>query len=746
MPDGSLTTSGIAADLQQSADSGGNGGFSRFIAYLGTRSGLLKIWIATGAAVLVGTLVVHSFGPIEGLLSSAAAKAAFVGATSLIALPFMLLFLDSSDNFQHGPRRTLPLLSLGLLAVLAAVVALDKQFAGGGLLGNDRQADNWLQVVARFAFFAYFATAFLPIIWNAVNFARFDAEKRKRVAKTAAPSADSEPVQDDDAEAMGALIATGVVILIGVLAAIAGGMGSTVAFENFYGLVLCGGVIGIFVIVVFLDWISETALVRALSRTLRAVAKSMHFLAVFYDWVDAGLVRIGSSVAGMGQETTLLRYATLAGSLLCLTVLAWNLPPPLGLVPAFLGFLLAISVSRLWSWVEEDRSLATMTDYNHNAPYRIGFREDYREEALLGFVFVFSLLPIAMMQAHEGQFFGPGMFVVPDDTGFFGWFGFFGVELAKAVPIVDWAEIYEINPAKDLIQFKSAAAKHSVFLARVMVDMVLIASLLQVIGIATRNRQQKRLFKRGHIHRLDDFVERTELTKAVSLTLRRYLQPIQVDLKGTDAVKYFDLTKLGRDGIVNFRGYDHDRLFYLYSTTSNLERRAFIAAIAHQGSFQLLNAIDLTRKIAETDQDEPAMYAAFQRALLEHEQRLKLIDEGDIYTILSHLRQTNGLRDFKNLLITKLVQLGSPEEALEKLSGLGVGPKCDDRLYTRNAIADAVVELAPRVGQVALLELVFAEWNKPHPKNQRPGDAEYRRALKALKESIDRLKPPEPSP
>src|SRR5262249_30385192 len=95
------------------------------------------------------------------------------------------------------------------------------------------------------------------------------------------------------------------------------------------------------------------------------------------------------------------------------------------------------------------------------------------------------------------------------------WFGFFGVELAKAVPIVDWAEIYNIRPGNDLIQFNSAPAKHTVFLARAMVDLVLIASLLQAIGIATRNRNQKRLFAAGHITRLDEIVERSEMIKAV---------------------------------------------------------------------------------------------------------------------------------------------------------------------------------------------------------------------------------------
>jgi hypothetical protein len=626
--------------------------------------------------------------------------------------------------------------TLRLPATNGAIAVIDTHFAGGALLGNDRGVDSTFQLVSRIAFFAYAAVAFIPNIWNAANFARFDAEKRSRVAQSN-DATNAEDVRDDDAEAMGALVATLVVAFIGVLAYIAGGIGSSVAFENFYGLVLCGAVIGTFVIVVFLDWIAETPLVRALSRMLRAVSRNAHILAAFYNWIDTGLVRIGASVAGMGQETTPGRYVLLGGTLLCLTILAWYLPPPLGLAPTLAGFLLAISVSRLWSWVEDDRALAAMTDFKHNAPYRIGFREDFREEALLGFIFVFTLLPIAMMQAHEGNFFGSNMFVVPENTGFLGWFGFFGVELAKAVPIVDWAEIYEINPAADLIQFKSAAAKHSVFLARVMVDMVLIASLLQVVGIATRNRQQKRLLKRGHIKRLDEFVERTELGKAISVTLRRHAGAIRTDLKGEEAAKHFNLAKLGHDGVVDFRRYDRDRLFHIYgSTTGHLEWRAFIAAIAHQAGFQLLHSIELTQKIAESGQDEPAMYATFQRALDEHRQGVRHIDAGDIFAILSPLRPAHGLRDFKCMLVDKAVEFGTPEEALDKLKGLAIGPKADSFKYTRNRIAEKIVYLAPRITEVAVLEAAILDWANTH---NRPSDQQYIAASVALENALKDL-------
>jgi hypothetical protein len=77
---------------------------------------------------------------------------------------------------------------------------------------------------------------------------------------------------------------------------------------------------------------------------------------------------------------------------------------------------------------------------------------------------------------------------------------------------------------------------------------------------------------------------------------------------------------------------------------------------------------------------------------------------------------------------------------LEKLSGLAVGPKCDDRQYTRNRIAEAVVEIAPRVREIAVLEAALLEWSKPYNKEHRPGDADYKRALRALEQALEKSK------
>jgi hypothetical protein len=744
--DGSISIQGEAEGVAKGS------GFARriqaFFGWLtGKRQGLLTIWATVAGLALAGAVGAHFAGPLASYLDNPVLLMALTGGSALLVLPLLLICLDPEDNYQKGPRRLLPFLSMALLAALATLVVWDN-VTGAGLFAAPRDPLAGVsseQMAARIALFAYLAVAFIPNIWNAANFARFDSEQREQVAKSAAGAVSDAGGQvdthDDDADAMGALVGTLVVMFVGTLAILAGmhfGAQEEPKFENAYGLILCGVVIGVFVVVVFLDYVAESWPVQMMSRGLRAVARKLHFLSAFYDWVDTGLVRIGAAVAGMGQDASLTRYGLLAGTLACLCVLAWFLPAPLGLAPAFTGFIIAISVSRLWAWVEDDRALAAMTEYKVDAPYRVGFREDFRDETLLGFIFIFALAPIAMMQAHTGEFFGPGLFAVPPEADVLSWFGFFGVELAKAVPIVDWAEIYGISEGENVIKFESAAGRHAVFLARVMVDMVLIAALLQAIGIASRNRHQKRLFAARHVDRLDEFVERNEIARAIRVARRPAMGPITTDLKGADAIARFDLSKLGRDGVVNFRHYNWERLFHIYgSTEGHLERRTFIAAIAHQAGKPLLHAIDLTKQIAETNRNQPQMYAAFQRAIEEHTSGVNLMDADDLYIILTHLRSVQGLKDFKVLLIEWMERLGPPDEVADKLLGLGIGTSADRFQYTRNRIAAMLVSLASRIDLVGMLEQIRDKLLSAEESDQRPSEPWVRELLETIQKELD---------
>jgi len=701
------------------------------------RSGRLSIWAACAFLGLVAVLVWHVFA--TPVLELPEAKALFIAASSLLILPLLLLCLDSSDNLARGPGLALPVLSLMVLGALTVFVVSDREF-GLGILSSDAPEARTLNLAARFAVFCFFIAAFVPRIWNASNFARYEAQRRHDVADRAAKENHLRAAEEDNAEAMSALVATLGVTLIGLLAVLAGNGGSSLSFRNSFGLLLCGSVISVFAVVVFMESIAEWALVTWLSRVFRAFSRRMRWLAKFYNWIDTGLVRIGADVVGMGHRRAASRYSLLSGTLLCLCLMGWFLPVPLGVIPVFVAFILSISVSRLWGWVEDDRSLAAMTEYRINAPYRIGFREDYRDETLLGFIFVFTLIPIAMMQAHNGQLFGPELFKNADHKSFLDWFGFFGVELAKAVPIVDWAEIYGVTPDTSMITMNGTASKHAVFLARVMVDLVLIAALLQAVGISNRNRQQKSLYRAGQLARLDQFVERTELSRAIRATRRETTGPLSRDLSPEEAAQRFDLSKLRTEMLVDFRRYDQDRLRLLFDLTGDINVQAFLKAIAFESGMTFSTAINLTRQIAESSRNEFELFRAYERAIRDHDAGRSTIEASDIYLILAELRSTAGLRDFKKQLMDKMVELGRPDQIIDDLVDLAGGPKSDHFKYARDHAAKLIARTVASANMPENLVHVKRRMESMANAEKAPGDALRQIVISAIARRLQQLR------
>ena len=144
---------------------------------------------------------------------------------------------------------------------------------------------------------------------------------------------------------------------------------------------------------------------------------------------------------------------------------------------------------------------------------RIGFLNDLRDEALLGYAFLFMLISLALRQLQMSF----GFFEGGSGDSVFDWVQFFGIELAKGVPIVDWADIYGVSPQAPFEHPKdSALSRHLVFGSRLMVDIVIIAALLQAWGIVRRNADQLKLFKDGQLDMLDPFVEEARFKKGVT--------------------------------------------------------------------------------------------------------------------------------------------------------------------------------------------------------------------------------------
>lgn len=244
-----------------------------------------------------------------------------------------------------------------------------------------------------------------------------------------------------------------------------------------------------------------------------ASAISLSAPATFASWIDSILVRVVAPLTGATQKGRGVPHGFVLLSLLPLTALGFALAPPYGLIPITVGVLMIVALGRRWAWIEEDRETASRLLKTASPEIQVGFDNDLKDEALLGYATLFIFVPLALYQINGST----GVFEIQGtENPFVAWLAFFGSELAKAVPFVDWWEIYNVDLKSPVEGVRVAIgdhetvaplAKHLTFAARAMVDLVIMAALLQAVGIWQRTRTQRHLFEIGHVNHFDPFTE-----------------------------------------------------------------------------------------------------------------------------------------------------------------------------------------------------------------------------------------------
>lgn len=227
--------------------------------------------------------------------------------------------------------------------------------------------------------------------------------------------------------------------------------------------------------------------------------------------IDSILVYAVAGSVGPEQRNVFVRYFLLLGVVTSCAILGYYLPPALAFLPLAWGFVVTISISRRWIWIEEDRERAMMNPRLARSQTRIGFAQNLRDEALISFMSMFLLVPIALRQAQLlANANGLDLFSIDpgvDVHDLRQWIGFYGTELAKAVPFVDWAEVYDVS-GDATIRAHAPLSLHLIFGTRVLIDLVFLAALLQAISIASRDARQRELFyQKKELSFLDPFSE-----------------------------------------------------------------------------------------------------------------------------------------------------------------------------------------------------------------------------------------------
>jgi len=282
-----------------------------------------------------------------------------------------------------------------------------------------------------------------------------------------------------------------------------------------WGLWVVVGLTVAFVIVAIAPLVPRTVRALGLEKSAAGLGR---FLSMPVEWVgrflsvvDSLLVFALANSAGTNRDNVVLRYGLLLGVIGSCATLGYLWPTPWAFAPIAWGFLIAFAVSRRWAWIEQDRELAMLNSTISQAHIRVGFGQNLRDEALIAFLSMFLLVPLALRQAQVmAADYGIELFRLAqgaDVDSVLMWISFYGTELAKAVPFVDWAEIYHVEGDAS-VSANTDLSQHAVFLTRVLIDLVFLAALLQAISSASRDAQQRDLFYRKQsIHRLDPFTE-----------------------------------------------------------------------------------------------------------------------------------------------------------------------------------------------------------------------------------------------
>lgn len=270
------------------------------------------------------------------------------------------------------------------------------------------------------------------------------------------------------------------------------------------------------------DWYARQSIaIRGAAMALGfAFGAIFNLLAWAFSILDWLLARPIALLAGTTLQPWPLRYGAFLGWMALTLAIAWLAPTTIGPFAFFLGVALILGVVRRWSWVERDRETFFVARKQDPAAERVGFAEDLRDEAMIALVFLFLFVPLGLRQlelVHVGTFCIDG--ADPSQAGALAWFGFFGAELAKAVPFVDWSEVFHVANGSP-IEPNTVLGAQVVFAMRATLDLLMIAAVTQAVQLASRLAEQDQAFASGKVDVLEPFMERIRF-HALGLALDR---------------------------------------------------------------------------------------------------------------------------------------------------------------------------------------------------------------------------------
>jgi hypothetical protein len=272
-----------------------------------------------------------------------------------------------------------------------------------------------------------------------------------------------------------------------------------------------------FLLIAFAPRVTNVSGVGQFVRILRGFSAPLDPIGRVMSLIDSWLVYSVAPVSGSTLKSVTARYGVLTFHLAAATMFTWYGAPPFGLFGMVWGIIVAVAVARRWAWAEAERAKHLAQPTLQPSELRVDTEQDLRNLALWGLILLVLVLPIGMRQFYLAMqsnvvFLTSG---AEDDPS--AWLGFFGVELLKALPFIDWAEVYGAE-GLTRIEANSPLALHAVFAARVLIDLVFIGALVQAISISVSLSRHKRQFLLNQgVHVLDPRIEKFEIAKLARL-------------------------------------------------------------------------------------------------------------------------------------------------------------------------------------------------------------------------------------
>ena len=329
------------------------------------------------------------------------------------------------------------------------------------------------------------------------------------------PGQGSEAQPAEHITGLGAALALGLLMFIGGAAVLGQLLYPNFSIPEVFGigamLVLGGG----FLFLTLMPRIGALIGSGDLMSRLRFLTAWLLPLGRILSVLDSWLVHLLAPAVGTMFSGWLARYGCFVANIFVGCLFAWFCPAPFGILGAIWAILVVVSVARRWAWSEDERQRLHETPDLPRSRLRVSIEQDLRDEAICGLLLLMVVLPITMRQFYLSAM-EPDAFRfdggVQDDP--IAWMGFFGIELVKALPFVDWSDIYGAEGAAR-IHVNSSVAMHSVFTARVLIDVLFLSALLQAVSISVGLARHKREFLRGAVTSLDERIEQSEFLRLV---------------------------------------------------------------------------------------------------------------------------------------------------------------------------------------------------------------------------------------